>query len=166
VEGAWRPAEPPDAPVETPVAATPVADVVPIVETAPAVTPPGLLASIEAIARETGSAVSRAGDWVRIAGARRSLRAFPSEEWVDLQLVGLDEGTMVGLRYRHGVPLRLEAGEGAPPGVHLRVRGDELGPAVEGLIRGWLTAPGEGRGEKPRPAAAPPADRPPRNARR
>jgi hypothetical protein len=110
---------------------------------------------------------------MRVAGRRRSLRVFPGADGVDLQLVGLDEGTCAGLRYRFGVPLSLQPPPGAPPGVHLRVHGPELGSPLEAMIRFWLEAPPGPAAEplrelpvKAAPIDGPPKPRKPRNPRR
>ena len=165
VEGSWEAAwpEPEPMPVAVPEQPEPVQEKTaqPVMEAAPARVaapepPPrgaAVLDTIEAIARETGARVSRNSEWMRIEGPRRALRVFPADEWVDLQLVGLDEGSLVGLRYRHGVPLNLEPGPEAPPGVHLRITDLELGPAVTELLRSWLSTP------------APEAEKPPRKSR-
>jgi hypothetical protein len=82
---------------------------------------------------------------------------------LDLQLVGVDEGSLVGLSYRHGVPLGREAPPDAPPGVHLRLHRTELEPGVRSLLAAWLgggaeqvrgpdhpSGPSEARPRKPR----------------
>lgn len=103
---------------------------------------------IESVARAAGGRIAWSGrDWVRIDGPGRSLRVFPGSRGVDLQLVGADEGTCVGLGFRHGVPLSDPSPEGAPPGVHLRLSApEELDTAVEELLTGWLAGGGEGNG--------------------
>lgn len=100
----------------------------------------GLLAAVEARCLEAGSAVAWSSeDWVRFDGAGRSLRVFPGEEWVDLQLVGVDEGNLVGLRYRYSVPARLKPPPGAPPEVHVRLSSPEdFGPEVQLMVTDWL----------------------------
>jgi hypothetical protein len=133
-------------------------------------TPEELVAAIETLGCEIGCAISANAGWIRIAGGRRSLRIFPGPAWVDLQLVGLDEGTLVGLRYRYGIPLSLEPPPGAPPGAHLRVTGSELEPPLRAMFRMWLEEPppavvpatGPTREHK----AAPQKPRKPRNPRR
>ncbi|HUP20758.1 MAG TPA: hypothetical protein VM778_12525 [Gemmatimonadota bacterium] len=122
-----------------------------------------LLARIEALAQAAGSRITWSGeDWVRIDGPGGSIRAFPSPAGVDLQLVGADEGTRVGLSYRHGVSLADAAPEGAAPGVHLRLTSlDALDAAVERLIGEWLGRSREANGGTGRPAGKPggPAER-------
>jgi len=132
-----------------------------------------LVAALDALALEIGGTTSGSAGWMRVAGRRRSLRVFPGADGVDLQLVGLDEGTCAGLRYRFGVPLSLQPPPGAPPGVHLRVQGPELGSPLEALIRFWLEAPPEPAAEPLRelpveaaPIDGPPKPRKPRNPRR
>lgn len=101
----------------------------------------GLLAAIEARCVDAGSAVAWSGeDWVRFDGAGRSLRVFPGEAWVDLQFVGADEGNLIGLRYRYGVPARLKPPTEAPPEVHLRLSAaDDFGPEVQLMLSDWLS---------------------------
>ncbi len=101
----------------------------------------GLLASIEARCLEAGSAVAWSGeDWVRFDGASRSLRVFPGEAWVDLQLVGADEGHLIGLRYRYGVPNRLKPPADAPPEVHVRLSAPEdFGAEIQVMLSDWLS---------------------------
>ncbi len=101
----------------------------------------GLLAAVEARCVDAGSAVAWSGeDWVRFDGARRSLRVFPGEAWVDLQLVGADEGNLIGLRYRYGVPARLKPPAGAPPEVHVRLSAaEDFGPEVQLMLSDWLS---------------------------
>ena len=132
--------------------------------------PEQIVAAIETLGREIGCAISANSGWIRIAGARRSLRIFPGPAWVDFQLVGLDEGTLIGLGYRYGIPLSLEPPPGAPPGAHLRVTGSELEPPLRAMVRMWLEEPpaaavspaGPPRDPKP----APQKPRKPRNPRR
>lgn len=129
-----------------------------------------LLADLEAECRSSGAAVAWSDDqWVRFDGPRRSLRVFPGTEWIDLQFVGADEGTLIGLRYRYGVQVGIEPPPDAPPGVHLRLASpSDLGPEVRMLVKGWLgglsSEAGEGGGPvtsrgKRSDAAAPPTER-------
>jgi hypothetical protein len=98
-----------------------------------------LVTQIESMCAELGCRISRRGEgWIRIDGMRRSLRAFPDAGWLDLQLVGIDEGSLVGLAHRYGVPLRHEPPSGAPPGIHLRLEGEELDSGVRALLAAWL----------------------------
>lgn len=101
----------------------------------------GLLAAVEARCIEAGSEVAWSGeDWVRFDGSSRSLRVFPGEAWVDLQLVGIDEGNLVGLRYRYSVPARLKPPDGAPPEVHIRLSiAEDFGPEVQLMLCDWLS---------------------------
>lgn len=99
-----------------------------------------LLSELETTCRSSGAAVAWSGEeWVRFDGPGRSLRVFPGMEWIDLQFVGADEGTLIGLRFRYGVSVGGDAPSGAPPGVHLRLSSPEdLGPEVRLLVRAWL----------------------------
>jgi hypothetical protein len=127
-----------------------------------------LIDQIEALCTELGCRVSRRGEeWVRIDGIGRTVRAFPGTRWLDLQLVGVDEGSLVGLSYRHGVSLAREAPPGAPPGVHLRLEGTELEPGVRSLLVAWLGGRAEEPGGRTRPPHPPAEARPrkPRNPR-
>jgi hypothetical protein len=132
--------------------------------------PEQIVAAIETLGRDIGCAISANSGWIRIAGARRSLRIFPGPAWVDFQLVGLDEGTLIGLGYRYGIPLSLEPPPGAPPGAHLRVTGSELEPPLRAMIRMWLEEPPAAAvspAEPPRDRKpAPQKPRKPRNPRR
>lgn len=100
-----------------------------------------LLAAIEARCLEAGSAVAWSGEeWVRFDGASRSLRVFPGEAWVDLQLVGADEGNLIGLRYRYGVPARLKPPADAPPEVHVRLSSSaDFGAEIQVMLSDWLS---------------------------
>lgn len=111
----------------------------------------GLLAAVETRCVEAGSAVAWSGeDWVRFDGAERSLRVFPGEAWVDLQLVGADEGNLIGLRYRYSVPVRLKPPAGAPPEVHLRLSAPEdFGPEVQLMVTDWLSGRSNRSAEAP-----------------
>jgi hypothetical protein len=101
----------------------------------------GLLAAVEKRCLDSGSAVAWSGeDWVRFDGASRSLRVFPGAAWVDLQLVGADEGGLIGMRYRYGLPSRLRPPEDAPPEVHVRLSAPaDFGPEVQLLLSDWLS---------------------------
>lgn len=111
----------------------------------------GILAALERLCRDAGCEVAWSGrEWVRFRGPRRSLRAFPSPVAVDLQLVGADEGTLTGYRFRYGVPVGAERPPGAPPGVHLRLSSvEELEGAAGAMAESWLAGapPGNGGGE-------------------
>lgn len=100
-----------------------------------------LLAAVEKRCVEAGSAVAWSGeDWVRFDGASRSLRVFPGSSWVDLQLVGADEGALIGMRYRYALPNRLRPPEDAPPEVHVRLAAPaDFGPEVQLLVSDWLS---------------------------
>ncbi|MCI0346849.1 MAG: hypothetical protein L0227_03100 [Chloroflexi bacterium] len=101
----------------------------------------GLLAAVEKRCLDSGSAVAWSGeDWVRFDGASRSLRVFPGAAWVDLQLVGADEGALIGMRYRYALPTRLRPPDDAPPEVHVRLAAPaDFGPEVQLLISDWLS---------------------------
>ena len=101
----------------------------------------GLLAAVEKRCLDSGSAVAWSGeDWVRFDGASRSLRVFPGAAWVDLQLVGADEGALIGMRYRYALPNRLKPPGDAPPEVHVRlVATADFGPEVQLLLSDWLS---------------------------
>jgi hypothetical protein len=103
----------------------------------------GLLSAVEMRCRELESQVAWSGeDWVRFDGHEHSLRVFPGAAWVDLQLVGADEGTLKGLSYRFGVSESLTPGEDAPPEVHFRLASaSDLSPSIHLLLGAWL---GEG----------------------
>lgn len=74
---------------------------------------------------------------------------------MDLQLVGANEGALVGLRFRHGISLTSEPPPGAPVGVHHRVRdAAEVTGALVELLNEWLS------GEVPSPGSGPPAAAP------
>lgn len=98
-----------------------------------------LLSALEERCREAGGEVAWSGEeWVRFRGPSRSVRAFPGPGRVDVQLVGADEGTLTGLRFRYGVSLSSDPPEDAPPGVHLRVSGvADLTPNLETLLARW-----------------------------
>ena len=101
---------------------------------------PALIATIERIAAELG-AVSRwfRKDWVRIEGDGGAIRLFPTGDGAWLQLAGIDEGTLAGLRYRHGIALDQPAPAGAPPGAHLFLPdAGAFTPQVEAVVRRWL----------------------------
>lgn len=102
--------------------------------------PAQLIGAIERIAGESG-AVSRwfRKDWVRIEGSGGAIRVFPRGEGAWLQLAGIDEGTLAGLRYRHGIALDMPAQADAPPGAHLFLpNADAFTPQVEAVVRRWL----------------------------
>ncbi|MGH7563023.1 MAG: hypothetical protein ACREK5_01180 [Gemmatimonadota bacterium] len=113
-----------------------------------------LLAAVEARCLEAGSAVAWSGeDWVRFDGASRCLRVFPGETWVDLQLVGADEGNLIGLRYRYGVPTRLKPPADAPPEVHVRLSAaEDFGAEVQVMLSDWLSGR---QARSPEPQARP-----------
>lgn len=96
-----------------------------------------LVAEIEQRCRELGGRVTHRDGWVRLE-VLRSLRVFPGPLWIDLQFVRIDEGALVGFRYRYGLPLSFEPPPGAPPSAHLRVAGSRLPPAVVELVERWL----------------------------
>lgn len=106
----------------------------------------GLLAAIESRCVALGSRVAWSGeDWVRFEGGRHALRVFPGPGWVDLQLIGIDEGTLKGLAFRFDLLDALDLPDDAPPGVHLRLKGEEeYTGALDLLLSAWL---GEGSGE-------------------
>lgn len=96
--------------------------------------------SVERVAYEAGATASWSRrEWVRFRGPGGTVRVFPRRDAVWLQLVGADEGTLAGLRFRHGVPLeRPGAGQG-PPGAHLVLRdGAEVTAGVAAVLREWL----------------------------
>lgn len=110
-----------------------------------------LLAGLEETCRSSGATVAWSGrEWVRFDGPGRSLRIFPATEWIDLQFVGADEGTLIGLRFRYGVSVGTDPPAGAPPGVHLRLASPEdLGPEVRLLVKAWLGGRPEETGGAP-----------------
>lgn len=126
-----------------------------------------LLATLESHCRAMGCEVAWSDrQWVRFDGPGRSLRVFPGTAWIDLQFVGADEGTLIGLRFRYGVPVGTEPPEGAPPGVHLRLfRPDDLGPETRLLLTAWLGERSGGNGEEERPPVRRRPNPSPRNAR-
>lgn len=101
---------------------------------------PDPLDTVERLALDAGATASWSRrDWVRFHGAGGTIRVFPREDAVWLQLVGADEGTLAGLRFRHGVPLEPPGSPDAPPGAHLALRSDaEVTAEVEAVIREWL----------------------------
>jgi hypothetical protein len=117
----------------------------------------GLLSAIEMRCRELETRVAWSGeDWVRFQGHEHSLRVFPGSAWVDLQLVGADEGTLKGLSYRFGVPESLTPGGDAPPEVHFRLASaSDLSPSIHLLLSAWL---GEGPRTEPEDSPEPPLD--------
>ncbi|MDX1662110.1 MAG: hypothetical protein R3326_10005 [Gemmatimonadota bacterium] len=132
-----------------------------------------LLAELESTCRASGATVAWSGEeWVRFDGATRSLRVFPGTDGIDLQFVGADEGTLIGLRFRYGVPVGADPPPGAPPGVHLRlVRPEDFGPEVRLLVKAWLgghsdeTVRDPGPVRKDRKVAEREEDEPPGRAR-
>lgn len=134
-----------------------------------------LLAGLESHCRSIGCEVAWSGEeWVRFGGpGPRSLRVFPGPAWIDLQFVGADEGTLIGLRFRYGVPVQPEPPQGAPPGVHLRLaRPEDLSPEVRLLVTAWLGERSSENGEdepppvKRRPRKTSERERRPRNRSR
>lgn len=117
----------------------------------------GLLSAVELRCRELETRVAWSGeDWVRFDGQEHSLRVFPGAAWVDLQLVGADEGTLKGLSYRYGVSESLTPGEDAPPEVHFRLASaSDLSPSIHLLLGAWL---GEGPPDEPEDTPEPPLD--------
>lgn len=111
-----------------------------------------LLAGLEKACRSSGATVAWSGrEWVRFDGPGRSLRIFPGTEGIDLQFVGADEGTLIGLRFRYGVSVGTDPPAGAPPGVHLRLASPEdLGPEVRLLVKAWLGGRPDETGSAPR----------------
>lgn len=129
--------------------------------------PAAILAVLEKRCLDAGCRVARrAAEWVRFDGNGRSVRAFPGPAWVDLQLVGIDEGTRIGLGYRFGVSLAREAPPDAPPGVHLRLVGSGLDPAVGALVDAWLGGTAAGPAVSAAPRTGGGRSRKPRNASR
>lgn len=102
-----------------------------------------LIETIERIAAEVGAALHWfRRDWMRIEGQSGAIRVFPRGEGAWLQLAGVDEGTLAGLRYRHGITLDPPAPAGGPPGAHLFLpNADALTPSVEAVVRRWLRGP-------------------------
>lgn len=105
-----------------------------------------------------GSVAHRGKEWIRITGPGGAVRLFPGPDRVDLQLVGANEGALVGLRFRYGIALTSEPPPGGPVGVHHRVRdvGEVSGALVE-LLKEWLSGEVPSSGSGP-PVAAPDAD--------
>lgn len=99
-----------------------------------------ILATLERLARELGGGAARRGDaWVRFEGDRGEIRAFPGPGGVDLQLVGANEGSLAGLRFRYGVSIPLKPPPDAPPGAHLRLSSVvELDDRMRSLLGAWL----------------------------
>lgn len=102
--------------------------------------PAQLIETIGRIADELGAVSSWfRRDWVRIEGEGGAIRLFPRGEGAWLQLAGIDEGTLAGLRYRHGIALDPATPAGAPPGAHLFLpNADAFTPSVEAVVRRWL----------------------------
>lgn len=118
-----------------------------------------LLIVLERWCQRSGATVTWSGrEWVRFEGPRHSLRVFPGPSFVDLQLVGADEGTLTGLKYRHGVLKRMDPPLDAPPEVHIRLKGGEdLSPGLSFLLASWLRGSGGGNEDfDPRPRSAHP----------
>lgn len=129
-----------------------------------------LLAALEKRCLEAGGEIGWSGEeWVRFRGPAGSVRLFPGPGRVDLQLVGADEGTLTGLRFRFAVPVTREPPPGAPPGVHLRLTGlEDLTPELEMLLARWLSgcsSETNGDGEEITPDRLSPASGPARDRR-
>ncbi|MDX1622999.1 MAG: hypothetical protein R3199_03355 [Gemmatimonadota bacterium] len=123
--------------------------------------PPGSEPTLEAlvgVAEGVGARVVRRGqEWVRLSGPGGDVRCFPAPDGVDVQLVGANEGTLLGLRFRTGVEWGKRVPGDAPPGVHLRVRRPaalegSVGRTVAGWLSGTVSVDRAGRG----PAAGSP----------
>jgi len=106
--------------------------------------PADLLESVERLALEAGATVTWSRrDWVSFRGPAGSVRVFPRGDEVWIQLVGADEGTLAGLRFRHGVPLDRPGTDKAPPGAHLLLERDAVvSQNVGAVIREWLRGVG------------------------
>jgi len=101
---------------------------------------PDPLDTVERLALDAGASASWSRrEWVRFRGPGGTIRAFPRQDALWLQLVGADEGTLAGLRFRHGVPLDGPGSPDAPPGAHLALRQvSDVTDSVEAVIREWL----------------------------
>ncbi|MFN2383002.1 MAG: hypothetical protein ABR559_01920 [Gemmatimonadota bacterium] len=130
VAGGWRGA--PERPL--PARATAPLEVTPV-----AAAPTALQAALERLCRAAGGTVVWRREWVRFDGRLRSLRLFPGPGGIELQFMGANEGVLVGLRYRFGVPLATRPPPAAAPGGHLWLaEREDLTPAVEKLLAFWL----------------------------